>query len=78
MVTSGDTDHQGPMRSTVISCSVTFKVEVGAFGVLMTQAVVLETAADWQLLDLTGDSVSDVVVFTAALPLPLFTQTAVM
>ncbi len=53
-------------------------MEVGAFGVLMTQAVVLETAADWQLLDLTGDSIADVVVFTGALPLPLFTQTAVM
>ncbi len=52
-------------------------MEVGAFGVLMTSSVVLGTAADWQLLDLAGDSVSDVVVLAAALPLPLFTQSHV-
>lgn len=52
----------------------TFKVEVGTFGVLMTSSVVLETAADWQLFDLTGESVSDVVVLTGALLLPLLTQ----
>lgn len=53
----------------------TFKVQVSTFGVFVTLSVVLETAADWQLFDLTGDSVSDVVVFTGALPLPLFVTT---
>lgn len=53
----------------------TFKVEVGAFGVAMTLAVVLQTAADRQLSDLTGHSVSDVVVLTHALPPPLCTRT---
>lgn len=52
----------------------TFKVEVGAFGLQVTLAIVLQTAADGQLLDLTGHSVSDVVVLTAALPPPLFTH----
>lgn len=56
----------------------TFKVEVGTFSVLMTASIVLETAADWQLFDLTGDSVSDVVVLTGALLLPLFIQTVYM
>lgn len=53
----------------------TFKVQVATFGVFVTLSVVLETAADWQLFDLTGDPVSDVVVFTRARPLPLFTTT---
>lgn len=50
-------------------------MEVRTFGVLMTSSVVLETAADWQLFHLAGESVSDVVVLTSALPLPLLTQT---
>lgn len=49
-------------------------MQVCTFGVLMTSPVVLETAADQQLFDLTGESVSDVVVFTGALLLPLFTE----
>lgn len=54
---------------------LTFKVEVGTSGVWMTSSVVLETAADWQLSELTADSVSNVIVLTAALPLPLNTHT---
>lgn len=51
-------------------------MEVGAFGVLVTLPVVLETAADWQLFDLTGESVSNVVVLTGAPPLPLSTHSS--
>lgn len=49
----------------------TFKVEVGTFGVLVTAPIVLETAADGQLFELTADSVSHVFVLAAALLLPL-------
>lgn len=46
-------------------------MEVGTLGLLMTLSVVLETAADGQLSELTADSVPDVVDLTDALPLPL-------
>jgi len=48
-------------------------MEVGTFGVRVALPVVLKTAADWQLFDLTGHSVSKIVVLTGALLLPLFT-----
>lgn len=52
----------------------TFKVQVCTFSVLMTLPIVLKTATDWQLFDLTGDAVPDVLVLTGALFLPLFKQ----
>lgn len=57
-----------------ITCSdtCTFKVQVSAFGVAVTLSIVLQTAADRQLFDVTGDAVSDVAIFTRTPFLALF------
>lgn len=51
--------------------SSTFKVEVGTFGIQVALPVVLETATDWQLFDLTCDPISNIAVLTGALLLSL-------
>lgn len=50
---------------------LTFKVEISAFGILVTLSIVLQTATDGQQFDLTCYSISNVVVLTAALLLSL-------
>lgn len=50
-------------------------MQVSTFGVRVAPSIVLETAADWQLFDFTGEPISNVIVLTAALLLPLTINT---
>ena len=62
-----------PCAAWECSVFIPSKVEVRAFSVLVTQAVVLETAVDRQVLHLTGDAVAHVTVLACTPLFPLAT-----
>lgn len=53
------------------SADLTLGMQVSAGSIWVATSIILETTADWQLMALTADTISNELVLTAALPLSL-------